>query len=229
MKYVIMLAILVMACENQQAGFRYDEDELGADEPAISDEAEDGYDDLLGEVNDLPDAETEPPIPNTLPDSTVPTCGNGQLDEGEECDESTVEEFGGTLDIDCADLDPEIYEQGVTRTLCDDKWCVWYRANCYSAEKKFECPQGYVGQDCGKCASLYQDTDNSGTCEFACGRNGLGFFTGDDPTADMIVCGIHSASDGYGCEYLDGIAICSCQEGWERQPTGSCDVFANAL
>lgn len=224
MKYLILtIAFMLVSCDNQTVQRPNDEpDSLGTDMVAT--------DDLVTDILDEPEGGTDDDwlagVPNTLPDTTVATCGNGVVDEGEECDGSVLDQEGLEVKKDCFDLDAEIYTQGIFQTSCGSKWCRWDRNSCYLAEKKFECPQGYSGADCKKCASLFQDSDHNGTCEPACSSGGKFLFTCSDPmdTACVFSCGLYSANEMTGCEYFDGKPVCSCEDGHERDEAGSCTL-----
>ncbi len=211
MKYIvfIIVAILAWACDNQTTRYQSPADDLfGPDE-----------DSLLAEES--PDTDTEgdkwwEDAPNTLPDTTVATCGNGVIDEGEECD-------GAKRSVDdCGNIDPELYLKGPAAAVCNSKWCRWNRQTCVSALKDFDCPLGYAGEDCKKCAPNYQDYDLDGYCYGSCmGGSESIEYTAFFNHIEMawVECGEHGS-----CEYYEGKPVCSCMEGWKRDENGSCTI-----
>lgn len=210
MKHIVLIiAAFAWACDNQTARYQSPADDLfGPDE-----------DSLLAE--EPPDTDTEgdkwwEDAPNTLPDTTVATCGNGVIDEGEECD-YTAEGYSATP---CQYIDPEIFNSHANAG-CDEKWCIHRREGCLMADKPFDCPIGYAGESCDKCSALYQDLDGNGTCEESCAGSGSGFMH----NGIFVDCG-PGTSNGHGCEYYKGKPVCSCMEGWKRDENGSCTINA---
>lgn len=210
MKYIVLIiAAFAWACDNQTARYQSLADDLfGPDE-----------DSLLAEES--PDTDTEgdkwwEDAPNTLPDTTVATCGNGIVDEGEECDYmSVVQRFAYDR---CRNIDPDLYGAGEYDPVadCNNKWCRWDLFTCKQGVKFFDCPKGYAGEDCKKCAPEYQDYDGDGYCYGSCADD-IAFI--NHITGIFTVCGEHGS-----CEYYEGKPVCSCDEGWTRDEIGSCSI-----
>lgn len=220
MKYLILtIAILVMACENEQRQMPVNDDWSADDltDNLLPDNYEnDALTDSGLPLNDnLLSDNDEPEVPATLPDTTVASCGNGVLDPGEDCDPAGPEEISKTT---CSAVDAELYGDQMNAP-CDPKWCTWDRNSCEPVEREFDCPWGYSGGDCKKCSSRFQDTDGNGTCEPSC-------FYGADSINDYrggrIMCG-HGVIVR-ACEYYDGKAYCSCASGWLRDDAGACTI-----
>lgn len=210
MKYIIVIIVfLLVACDNYQTVQKPEPDDLVPDTVATDDLVTDALDEPEGGADD--DILSE--IPNTLPDTTVASCGNGVVDEGEECDPAD------NKTEPCYRIDETIYSTGAS-AWCSKKWCIWDVYTCKAAEIKFDCPIGYTGEDCKKCASYYQDSDGNGTCEDACFADGAAFYL----NGVVVECGEHSSANGRGCEYYKGKAICSCAEGWRRDSSGACTI-----